>query len=214
MKRIIFTLCFFLTFLISAYAGELYECIDHDGNSIITDIPQDGMKCDLKSDSGIDTVFPSNMKVGPSYKECMQELDTAGKYCNEVVKNYHSRLSPECSKLAEKKHKPKPQEPCFKEILKASLDSGADFGNCFDKRVSVKCKEILNPLSKSEQDSINQCFAAIKRVQTMCDHSVDENCGQKQDKELKAACGSGKENKSAKPAVLPDREMPLSTGKK
>jgi len=49
MKRILLTLCVFIAFITSANAGELYICIDRDGNSIITDIPQDGMRnCILK----------------------------------------------------------------------------------------------------------------------------------------------------------------------
>ena len=49
MKRILLTLCVFIAFTTFANAGELYICIDRDGNSIITDIPQDGMRnCILK----------------------------------------------------------------------------------------------------------------------------------------------------------------------
>jgi hypothetical protein len=50
MKQIfILSLCVFFALIISANAGELYHCIDLNGNSIITDTPQDGMtKCVLK----------------------------------------------------------------------------------------------------------------------------------------------------------------------
>ena len=41
MKQIIFTLCVFLALVISVNAGELYICIDRDGNSIVTDSPKD-----------------------------------------------------------------------------------------------------------------------------------------------------------------------------
>ena len=43
MKIIIFTLCVFIAFMPSAYAGELYKCIDSKGNPIITGAPQDGI---------------------------------------------------------------------------------------------------------------------------------------------------------------------------
>jgi hypothetical protein len=43
MKIIIFTLCIFIAFMPSAYAGELYKCMDSKGNPIITGAPQDGM---------------------------------------------------------------------------------------------------------------------------------------------------------------------------
>lgn len=49
MKRIVLTLCVFFAFITSTHAGELYNCIDRDGNAIVTDMPQDGMKnCVLK----------------------------------------------------------------------------------------------------------------------------------------------------------------------
>jgi hypothetical protein len=50
MKQIfILTLCVFFALITSANAGELYHCNDGNGNSIITDTPQDGMtNCILK----------------------------------------------------------------------------------------------------------------------------------------------------------------------
>jgi hypothetical protein len=51
MKQIIFTLCVFLALVISVNAGELYICIDRDGNSIVTDSPKDGMKNCVLNDS-------------------------------------------------------------------------------------------------------------------------------------------------------------------
>lgn len=45
MRRIFFISCIFFIFIISANAGEIFNCIDRDGNSIITDTPKDGMKC-------------------------------------------------------------------------------------------------------------------------------------------------------------------------
>jgi len=43
MKQMIFILFVFIVLLDVAYAGEMYNCVDRDGNSIITDSPQDGM---------------------------------------------------------------------------------------------------------------------------------------------------------------------------
>jgi hypothetical protein len=53
MKRIIFTLCVFFALAVSVNAGELYLCIDRDGNSIVTDNPQDEMKNCVLKDSDI-----------------------------------------------------------------------------------------------------------------------------------------------------------------
>jgi hypothetical protein len=51
MKQIVFTLCIFLASVIYVNAGELYICIDRDGNSIVTDSPKDGMKNCVLNDS-------------------------------------------------------------------------------------------------------------------------------------------------------------------
>jgi hypothetical protein len=52
MKRIFIAMFIFFSlfiFFASANAGELYNCTDSDGNQIVTDSPQDGMKdCVLK----------------------------------------------------------------------------------------------------------------------------------------------------------------------
>lgn len=51
MKVLFFTLCVLICVSSSAYAQELYNCIDSDGNEIITNMPQDGMKCTSKGKS-------------------------------------------------------------------------------------------------------------------------------------------------------------------
>jgi hypothetical protein len=48
MNPIFLIPCIFFALLTAANAGELYSCIDRDGNKIVTDSPQDGMKCVLK----------------------------------------------------------------------------------------------------------------------------------------------------------------------
>lgn len=48
MNRIFLISCVFFALLTAANAGEMYSCIDHDGNKIITDSPKDGMNCVLK----------------------------------------------------------------------------------------------------------------------------------------------------------------------
>lgn len=52
MKRIFFTLLFFIALVTAGYAAELYHCVDSQGNSIITDNPSSGAKC--KSTEGDD----------------------------------------------------------------------------------------------------------------------------------------------------------------
>ena len=45
MKRIIFTLCVFIILAIVNNAVAFYNCVDSQGNSIITDNPPPGAKC-------------------------------------------------------------------------------------------------------------------------------------------------------------------------
>lgn len=43
MNRIFITLCIFFAFITFANAGEMYRCVDRNGNPIVTSSPQDGM---------------------------------------------------------------------------------------------------------------------------------------------------------------------------
>ena len=52
MKRIFFTLLFFIALVTAGYAAAFYHCVDSQGNSIITDNPPSGAKC--KSTEGDD----------------------------------------------------------------------------------------------------------------------------------------------------------------
>lgn len=55
MKSLI-ALCVLIALLNTANAGELYRCIDRNGNAILTSAPQDGMeKCVLKEGSSEDS---------------------------------------------------------------------------------------------------------------------------------------------------------------
>lgn len=50
MNRIFLISCVFFALLTAANAGDFYRCVDRDGNTIITDSPQSGMKkCVLKA---------------------------------------------------------------------------------------------------------------------------------------------------------------------
>ena len=49
MKQIIFTLCVFIALATVDNAAAFYDCVDKDGNSIITDNPPPGTKCKSRS---------------------------------------------------------------------------------------------------------------------------------------------------------------------
>lgn len=81
MKQIIFILCIFFAFLTCANAGEMYDCIDRNGNSIVTDNPQEGMKnCVLKVSSS----QPSSEEPKNEKKKTIARKDIA----NEGKKDY------------------------------------------------------------------------------------------------------------------------------
>jgi hypothetical protein len=50
MKQIIFTLCVFIALTTIDNAAAFYDCVDKDGNSIITDNPPPGTKCKSKGE--------------------------------------------------------------------------------------------------------------------------------------------------------------------
>ena len=58
MKRIFFTLLFFVALVTAGYAADFYHCVDSQGNSIITDNPPSDAKC--KSTEGDDESLAEN----------------------------------------------------------------------------------------------------------------------------------------------------------
>ncbi len=64
MKFIILALCVFIALINFANAREMYRCIDRNGNNIITDTPQNDMKCDSKGEE-IKSMTIQNHKFHP-----------------------------------------------------------------------------------------------------------------------------------------------------
>jgi hypothetical protein len=89
MKKIVLTLCVFFAFITSAYAGKLYNCIDRDGNAIITDIPQDGMKNCVLKDSYED---PSPEDLAIEKEGAIVEKDKAIVKAKETPKARNARI--------------------------------------------------------------------------------------------------------------------------
>ena len=90
MKQIIFTLCVFLALVISVNAGELYICIDRDGNSIVTDSPKDGMKNCVLNDS---YSKPSPEEPTNEKEKAIVEKDNAIVKANETAKASETRIN-------------------------------------------------------------------------------------------------------------------------
>jgi hypothetical protein len=48
MNRLLLIPCIVLAFSVTAHAGDLYLCVDKNGNEIISSVLKEGMKCQLK----------------------------------------------------------------------------------------------------------------------------------------------------------------------
>lgn len=90
MKQIVLTLCVFFAFITSTYAGALYSCIDRNGNAIITDIPQDGMKNCVLNDSYIK---PSPEEPTNEKGKTIVEKDKAIIEAKEIAKANETRIN-------------------------------------------------------------------------------------------------------------------------
>lgn len=85
MKQIIFILCVLIACLTAAHAGEMYNCIDRDGNGIITDKPQDGMKkCVLTDSDDISSTTKSIASQKETHKDNYGETNSS---CGLVASN-------------------------------------------------------------------------------------------------------------------------------
>lgn len=67
MKQLLLILYFFVAVITPVQAGELYSCVDREGNRMITDTPRDGMKCELKDrfEESAAKAEPEKEKVNP-----------------------------------------------------------------------------------------------------------------------------------------------------
>lgn len=104
MKRAFFILCILFSLSTVAYAGEMLNCIDSKGNSVITDNPQDGMtNCHvLGSDEPVSTEknTATSSKTRKGYKrggdsQCdlvSDNMNNARTYLNQAAKRKTSEL--------------------------------------------------------------------------------------------------------------------------
>lgn len=89
MNRLIITLM--ITFFCVAYAnaGDMYICVDESGNTVVTSIPQDGMKNCVLKDSYQD-VAPS--KSSDETKNTVEEKDKTTANSKEKSKETEARI--------------------------------------------------------------------------------------------------------------------------
>lgn len=99
MKVKMLILCFFIAFLSFAHAGEMYNCIDANGDTIITDVPQDGMKCELKK-----------FDKGSANQQCLSPSHDGGRRISKRRSNNQS-TEPLIDSQAENSPSTQPIEP-------------------------------------------------------------------------------------------------------
>lgn len=92
MKRsFLLILCIFFALITFANAGELYSCIDRDGNRLITDAPQDGMtKCVVK-DSYRDPTPQEKAKQAREAQARSQYIPSARQESERVKQGYDAQ---------------------------------------------------------------------------------------------------------------------------
>ena len=88
MKQIVFTLCVFSALVIYVNAGELYICIDRDGNSIVTDSPKDGMNNCVLNDS-----YSKPSPEEPTNEKAIVEKDNAIAKAKETSRASNTRIN-------------------------------------------------------------------------------------------------------------------------
>ncbi|MGD0279123.1 MAG: glutaredoxin family protein [Smithella sp.] len=99
-NNIKFILCLIIFFLFThqAWAGELYVCVDKNGNETISSLPQDKMKCSLKDTFRDPTPEELAEKEAVKKQMAIEEKDKIKS--NEVIL-YTTSWCPYCKKARE-----------------------------------------------------------------------------------------------------------------
>ncbi len=231
MKRIVFTLCFFIAVLSSAHAGVMYNCIDRDGKSIFTDTPQDGMKCKLQSDSSIDTpqkeqtqrenkeskliqTTKNTKSKLPSlnpYSDCLKEFENNldSKCLEDIARNSMKFRSGHCIELIKSDQWEKYFKDCQQEADRIQKQMRLAIKKCYKRPISTECENKMEVAGRRIQEENKKCSDAMKRLYSICGDilksEANAECYDKHRTELEAACGR---RLDSQPAVPPDREMP------
>jgi hypothetical protein len=109
MRRIFLIPCVFFALLTAANAGEMYRCIDREGNIIISDYQRVGMKCELRGSYR-----------DPSPQERTQEQEEAQKISVQQGNQEAQRIQGEEKELikaeAEKQRKKAEEEKAQEKV--------------------------------------------------------------------------------------------------
>lgn len=196
MKIIALTLIFFAVFLNLANAGDMFKCIDQNGNTIFTDLPKEGMNCNSNGDGEKLKDNQNDQYIkSPSRKlnqKCIQELESSSKYCKDELpdKSYLKQLSPNCLKMLESHNWPAPNTPCSDEIQKVGQAIMSKMLACRDRHMSTRCSKYFDTMSKRLYENSMQCTDKIKKISRICGmgQKMNEKCYKNHHTELEAAC--------------------------
>ncbi len=100
MKRILIGLCMVFTVITFAHSGEMYICVDRDGNPVVTSFPQDGMKNCVLKDSFEDQ---SPQKAEVENKNTTEEKDNTAEKKESENKESQQRIEKCINCCSEKK---------------------------------------------------------------------------------------------------------------
>jgi len=93
MRVFILILCFFVAFLTSANAEELYRCVDQSGNAIVTDRPQDGMENCVLNHADEEDSAAENQETEESESADRQEIIRERRMIRLSHLNKHNALT-------------------------------------------------------------------------------------------------------------------------
>jgi hypothetical protein len=227
MRRIFFISCIFFVFIISANAGEIFNCIDHDGNSIITDTPKDGMKCNLQNRDNIEfsqeeqTEGESNQKAQPEENMKLKFLSLAADFaclekylknidekCRENVRNkIFQKLSPHCRELRNAGQLKELYKDCDNEMESADRQILQEGKKCNKLPANSKCMKKVEAMQMQIQKDEFKCKKKLRKAGIcMTGKSIDYDCLAKHGAEIVAICGNYLQNVHM--AGSPDRKMP------
>lgn len=171
MKVIILILCFFIIFISFANAGEMYICIDTNGDTIITDVPQDGMRCDLTRDEKRSVTSRNHQNLSPlnDVGRRAAETNNNNQLTGPLINSQSTDSTPSQS-IEQKKQNHAPYH-CAKLCIQ---DHRNDRKACSEKR-SGDINEYHNCMTKSHEQ-VNNCRKKCREEEnSVASNNVEED---------------------------------------
>ena len=146
-------LVFFILFVLSSplFAGELYHCIDRNGNSIVTDSPQDGMKNCVLGDSWKDP-SPEELAKKKKYIDKHNAIEEYNKKITEKNKEKFNKEYLEQQRESEEKRRKVDEE--LKKYSECAYSCSKSLSSC-----KSDCRHSsFSSCHKSCSESYNRCM--------------------------------------------------------